>query len=135
MKRNRNSKGKDGSRTASVQNHESLTTMDPSNNDRGPASAEIIHVLESLQALRDGDFSARLPGSWTGLSGKLADTFNEIAAATQQIATELERVGRAVGKQGKTSERARFHESRGAWGEMSVSINSLVEDLLRPTEE
>ena len=138
MKRNRNSKGKDGSRTASAQNHESLTRRDPSNpsnNDRGPASAEIIHVLESLQALRDGDFSARLPGSWTGLSGKLADTFNEIAAANQQIATELERVGRAVGKQGKTSERARFHESRGAWGEMSVSINSLVEDLLRPTEE
>jgi CheY-like chemotaxis protein len=135
MKRNRNSKGKDGSRTASVRNHESLTRLDPSNNDRGPASAEIIHVLESLQALRDGDFSARLPGSWTGLSGKLADTFNEIAAANQQIAAELERVGRAVGKQGKTSERARFHESRGAWGEMSVSINSLVEDLLRPTEE
>ena len=135
MKRNRNSKGKDGSRTDSVQNHESLTTMDSMDNGRGPASAEIIHVLESLQALRDGEFSTRLPGSWTGLSGKLADTFNEIAAANQQIAGELERVGQAVGKQGQTSERARFHESRGAWGEMSVSINSLVEDLLRPTEE
>src|SRR6202008_1047952 len=28
-----------------------------------------------------------------------------------------------------------FHESRGAWGEMEVSVNTLVDDLLRPTTE
>jgi hypothetical protein len=76
----------------------------------------------------------RLPGSWTGLSGKVADTFNSIVAANQQMAEELKRVGQVVGKEGRTRERTRFHESRGAWGEMEVSINTLVEDLLRPTE-
>jgi HAMP domain-containing protein/CheY-like chemotaxis protein/signal transduction histidine kinase len=76
----------------------------------------------------------RLPGSWTGLAGKIADTFNSIVAANQQMAGELKRVGQVVGKEGRTRERTRFHESRGAWGEMEVSINTLVEDLLRPTE-
>src|SRR6266446_4746776 len=99
-----------------------------------PDSGDLSVILASLQTMRDGDFSVRLPGSWTGLSGKIADTFNSIVAANQQMAQELKRVGQVVGNEGRTRERTRFHESRGAWGEMEVSINTLVEDLLRPTE-
>src|SRR5689334_5244298 len=100
-----------------------------------PPSAELSVILATLQTMRAGDFSVRLPGSWTGLAGKIADTFNDIVAVNQQMAHELRRVGQVVGKEGKTRERARFHESRGAWGEMEVSVNTLVEDLLRPTTE
>ncbi len=85
--------------------------------------------------MRDGDFSVRLPGAWTGLEGKIADTFNEIVSANEQMAQELKRVGKAVGKEGRTRERTRFHEARGAWGQIEVSVNTLVEDLLRPTSE
>jgi HAMP domain-containing protein/CheY-like chemotaxis protein/nitrogen-specific signal transduction histidine kinase len=99
-----------------------------------PDSNDLSVILASLQTMRDGDFSVRLPGVWTGLAGKIADTFNSIVSANQQMAEELKRVGEVVGKEGRTRERARFHESRGAWGEMEVSINTLVEDLLRPTE-
>jgi HAMP domain-containing protein/CheY-like chemotaxis protein/signal transduction histidine kinase len=100
-----------------------------------PTSVDLGVVLEKLQAVRDGNFSVRLPGSWIGLPGKIADTFNEIVAANQQMAKELRRVGQVVGKEGRTRERTRFDESRGAWGEMEVSVNTLVEDLLRPTTE
>src|SRR3954452_15519938 len=99
------------------------------------APADLSIVLAALRTMRDGDFSVRLPGTWIGMAGKIADTFNEIVDANQQMAQELKRVGKVVGKQGRTRERARFHESRGAWGEMEVSINTLVEDLLRPTTE
>src|ERR1700677_3565338 len=98
-------------------------------------SPGLVAILASLQTMRDGDFSVRLPGSWTGLPGKIADTFNSIVAANQQMAQELKRVGQVVGKEGRTRERTRFHESRGAWGEMEVSLNTLVEDFLRPTAE
>jgi HAMP domain-containing protein/CheY-like chemotaxis protein/putative methionine-R-sulfoxide reductase with GAF domain len=98
-------------------------------------SLDLTVILTCLQTMRDGDFTVRLPGTWTGLAGKVADTFNEIVAANQHMAQELKRVGHVVGKQGKTRERTRFHESRGAWGEMEVSVNTLVEDLLRPTAE
>ena len=100
-----------------------------------PGPAEFALILERMQAVRDGDFSVRLPGSWTGLTGKIADSFNQIVMANQRIAKELKRVGQVVGKEGKTRERAKFDESRGAWGEMEVSVNTLVEDLLRPTTE
>ncbi len=107
-------------------------------NGTGPTSGTAAdpHVLlYGLQSMRDGDFSVRLPGDWTGLEGKIADTFNEIVAANQKMAQELRRVGQVVGKEGKTRERMRFDQSKGAWGEMEVSVNTLMEDLLRPTTE
>ncbi len=99
------------------------------------AAANMSVILASLQTMRDGDFSVRLPGNWTGLPGKIADTFNDIVAANQQMARELKRVGQVVGKEGRTRERMRFHLPKAAWGEMEVSVNTLVDDLLRPTTE
>ena len=98
-------------------------------------AANMSVILASLQTMRDGDFSVRLPGNWTGLPGKIADTFNDIVAANQQMAKELKRVGQVVGKEGRTRERMRFHLPKAAWGEMEVSVNTLVDDLLRPTTE
>ncbi|PYX73510.1 MAG: hybrid sensor histidine kinase/response regulator [Acidobacteria bacterium] len=110
----------------------------PKNNGKPKSpddSLDLNVILAALQNMRNGDFTVRLPGTWVGLPGKIADTFNDIVAANQHMAQDLKRVGHVVGKQGKTRERTRFHESRGAWGEMEVSVNTLVEDLLRPTAE
>ncbi len=105
------------------------------NGSAPPESECMAVILQSLQTVKDGDFSVRLPVSWTGLAGKIADNFNEIAAANEQMARELSRVGQAVGKDGKIRERIRAERHRGAWGEMEVSVNTLVEDLLWPTTE
>jgi HAMP domain-containing protein/CheY-like chemotaxis protein/signal transduction histidine kinase len=118
----------------------STSELDSKNGSNGNASSEHVSndlsiILSALQTMRNGDFSVRLPGSWTGLEGKIADTFNSIVAANQQMAQELKRVGHVIGKEGRTRERTRFHESLGAWGDMEVSVNTLVEDLLRPTAE
>jgi HAMP domain-containing protein/CheY-like chemotaxis protein/GAF domain-containing protein len=115
---------------------------DPSKNGKGQRGTEsqapvndLALILAGLQTMRDGDFSVRLPVSWVGLEGKIADTFNEIVAANEQMSRELNRVSQAVGKEGKTRERIRFQQSRGSWGTMEASVNALIEDLLRPTNE
>src|SRR5262245_10604032 len=100
----------------------------------GPSSGLRV-LLSGLQAMRDGDFSVRLPGDWPGLEGKVADAFNEIVAANQTMAKELQRVGQAVGKEGKTRQRTKFDQSKGAWGDMETSVNTLIDDLVRPTTE
>src|SRR5687768_4466132 len=92
-------------------------------------------LLRVLQAVRDGDFSARLPGTWRGTAGKVADLFNEIAAANERVAGELQRVGEVVGRQGKTGQRMRLGIGRGAWDGMEQSINGLLDDLLWPLSE
>jgi HAMP domain-containing protein/CheY-like chemotaxis protein/putative methionine-R-sulfoxide reductase with GAF domain len=101
----------------------------------GNSSEYMAAILQSLQTMKNGDFSVRLPVTWTGLAGKIADNFNEIVTANEQLALELKRVGQAVGKEGKTRERIRVESRRGAWDDMEVSVNTLVEDLLRPTTE
>jgi HAMP domain-containing protein/CheY-like chemotaxis protein/signal transduction histidine kinase len=92
-------------------------------------------LLQSLQAMRAGDFSARMRGDYLGIEGKIADAFNEIAAANERMAQQLERVGEVVGREGQTRQRVNFGLSSGAWADMESSINTLIDDLLWPTRE
>ncbi len=109
-----------------------------SSNGSGEKTSDALDrevLLSALQAVADGDFSVRLPGHWTGLEGKIADRFNDIVASNQQMARELSRVGEVVGKRGKTLQRVRFARSSAAWGEMQISLNTLIDDLVRPTTD
>ena len=90
-------------------------------------------LLHALQAMRIGDFSVRLPSDQTGLEGKIADTFNEIVAANERMASELEHVGQVVGREGKTRTRVKFGLQTGSWAAMESSVNDLIDDLLWPT--
>ncbi len=107
----------------------------PATNGQHTEPEHLAIILQCMQTMKNGDFSVRLPVSWTGLAGKIADNFNEIVIANEQMAFELKRVGQAVGKEGRTRERIRVEQRRGAWDDMEVSVNTLVEDLLRPTAE
>jgi HAMP domain-containing protein/CheY-like chemotaxis protein/signal transduction histidine kinase len=99
----------------------------------GDRPLDLAALLDALQSMRVGDFSVRLPGDLVGLAGKIADTFNEIVAANERMARQLEQVGQVVGRDGKTQRRVRFGMSIGAWGDMETSINTLIDDLLWPT--
>jgi CheY-like chemotaxis protein/signal transduction histidine kinase/HAMP domain-containing protein len=101
----------------------------------GDTDVNMRKLLRALQAVRDGDFSVRLPSDQTGLAGKVADTFNEIVIANQRMSCELERAGQTVGKDGKTRHRVSIDRRSGAWGAMEASVNSLIDDLLWPTTE
>src|SRR5205085_4823042 len=82
----------------------------------GGSSPELHDLLNAMQAMRIGDFSVRMAGSQVGLLGKIADTFNEIVAANERMAQQLDRVGQVVGREGKTRQRVKFVLSNGAWG-------------------
>src|SRR5207247_73425 len=86
-------------------------------------------------ATRNGDFSVRLPSDWAGIDGKIADAFNDIMLANQTMAGELERVSRAVGREGKIRQRAAFSPAGGAWRRIEESVNSLISDLVWPISE
>ncbi len=101
----------------------------------GKASSELEQLLQALQSVRAGNFSVRLPGTWPGLPGKIADAFNDIVATNDRMARELDRVGEVVGREGRTRQRIRIGLSSGAWGEMETSVNQLIDDLLWPITE
>ncbi|MEX2496207.1 MAG: HAMP domain-containing protein [Woeseia sp.] len=89
-------------------------------------------LLMALQAVRNGDFTARLPADRTGVSGKIADAFNDIVIANDHLAKELNRVSQSVGRRGQTGQRLRGERRIGSWGSMEESVNGLIDDLLWP---
>jgi HAMP domain-containing protein/signal transduction histidine kinase/ActR/RegA family two-component response regulator len=92
-------------------------------------------VLAALMAFKHGDFSAHLPDDWTGVGGKIADTFNDVVRISQRLTRELERISRVVGKEGRIRRRASLGEVSGSWAETIDSVNTLIEDLVQPTSE
>src|SRR5438046_2138245 len=92
-------------------------------------------LLKVLAQLKDADFSARMPLDWTGLAGKVADGLNEVIMENQAFNAELARVSELVGKQGKLSQRVARGGLTQRWSGPVESVNSLIDDLVRPTSE
>src|SRR5436309_2578313 len=101
--------------------------------DTNAQGIDTAALLGALTALKKGNFSARLPLDWTGVAGKVADTFNEVIELNERMARELARLSQVVGKEGRISQRASLGDVSGAWADAIGSVNDLVEDLVHPT--
>jgi HAMP domain-containing protein/CheY-like chemotaxis protein/signal transduction histidine kinase len=100
--------------------------------DQNKFMRELVSVLEALE---EGDFSARLPSNWVGLEGKVADSLNAISTRMLRFNGGLLRLRRQVGEEGKIGERLQMGDAVGSWAERVEAINSLVDELSQPTVE
>jgi signal transduction histidine kinase/HAMP domain-containing protein/DNA-binding response OmpR family regulator len=91
-------------------------------------------TLRVLEAVQRGDFSARLPSTWTGSAGKVASAFNSIIEANERLEREIRRLTRQVGKEGQVR-RVPTRRGNGAWTTTLDAVNDLAEDLARPNTE
>jgi HAMP domain-containing protein/CheY-like chemotaxis protein len=67
--------------------------------------------------------------------GDVAKAFNQLAGRREAITAELKRVSRVIGREGRMTERAVLKGARGTWKDTVDSVNSMIEDLVRPTVE
>ena len=58
------------------------------------SAPEVRSILTALTGLKQGDGSVRLPVEWTGMQGKIAETFNEVVELNARMAEELARLRR-----------------------------------------
>src|SRR5260221_7186676 len=91
-------------------------------------------TLGVLQAVKRGDFSARMPATWTGSAGRVAAALNEIIESNQRLERELKRLSKRVGKEGQIK-RAPLGDAGGSWAGALDAVNDLIEDLARPNAE
>jgi len=92
-------------------------------------------LLSTLMALKKGDFSVRMPSDWTGVSGKIADTLNDIIETKEKMVETVTDVSRVVGREGHLTRRADVPGVVGGWATIISSVNTLIDDLVRPTTE
>src|SRR5688572_19579070 len=99
------------------------------------SEADLREILRALTAFKKGDFSARLPVHWLNTAGKLADTFNEVAELMEDSTSHLNRINRAVGKEGKINERLPSANIGGGWAQRVKAVNNLIDCLVHPISE
>jgi signal transduction histidine kinase/HAMP domain-containing protein/ActR/RegA family two-component response regulator len=92
-------------------------------------------LLEVLARVKEGDFTARMPHAWTGLTGKVAADLNDVIIANQSFAQQLDRVSETVGRQGRLSQRLTPGVSTRGWSRSVDSLNDMIDDIVRPTSE
>ncbi|KQV21340.1 hybrid sensor histidine kinase/response regulator [Kitasatospora sp. Root107] len=85
--------------------------------------------------MRDGNFRRRLTVPGDGALAEIAAVFNEVAERNQHLTGELARVRRAVGREGRLSERLESGVGEGAWMAAVDNCNALIDDLARPMAE
>jgi HAMP domain-containing protein/signal transduction histidine kinase/DNA-binding response OmpR family regulator len=102
---------------------------------KGTAEARSRHILATMIAFRDGNFSVRLPSDWDGIDGQIAAAFNQVVSHEDRLSHEAERLSRSIGREGRLTQRMSVPGATGGWAAKVDCFNSLLDDLVRPTTQ
>src|SRR5260370_38753225 len=98
-----------------------------------PNTGEMSALLNALLSLKKGKAGVRLPLEWVGVAGKVADAFNDVVELNERMASEMGRLRRLVGKEGKLGQRLSLGDVSGFWQESVESVQYPIDDPVHPT--
>ncbi|MEV4193525.1 HAMP domain-containing protein, partial [Streptomyces toxytricini] len=104
----------------------------PQGSGTGPAQVgepELRLLLAGLTAVRDGDFGIRLPAEADGLLGEISTVFNGMVDQLSLFTSEVTRVAREVGTEGRLGGQAQVPGVSGTWEDLTDSVNAMAGNL------
>ncbi|MCR4336240.1 MAG: HAMP domain-containing protein, partial [Candidatus Omnitrophica bacterium] len=111
-------------------------TNEGGNGNRLPSRKDDLRkILHVAKAVRQGNFSVRFPSEGDGITSEISEVLNDILELNENMIKEFTRVSTIVGQEGKLTERASIGPVRGGWAIGMESINSLISNLVHPTNE
>lgn len=93
------------------------------------ASLNEEQLLTVLSALKDGDFSVRLPSGAPGATGQIAETVNAFADQLGAFTAELSRISREIGTEGRFGGQAEVEGLSGSWKDLLDIFNDMAVQL------
>ncbi|KOU08759.1 histidine kinase [Streptomyces sp. NRRL F-5755] len=90
---------------------------------------ELRQLLAGLTAVRDGNFGTRLPDDADGLLGEIATVFNGMVDQLSLFTSEVTRVAREVGSEGRLGGQAQVPGVSGTWADLTDSVNAMAGNL------
>ena len=97
-----------------------------------PADNRLQQLLAGLTAVRSGDFSTRLPPADDPLVDEIAAVFNGMNEQLALVTSEVTRVAREVGTEGRLGGQAEVPGLAGTWKDLTDSVNSMAGNLTAP---
>jgi signal transduction histidine kinase/HAMP domain-containing protein/ActR/RegA family two-component response regulator len=94
-----------------------------------PADSRLQRLLTGLTAVRSGDFSTRLPAADDPLMDEIAAVFNGMNEQLALVTSEVTRVAREVGTEGRLGGQAEVPGLAGTWKDLTDSVNSMAGNL------
>ncbi|CAN3978042.1 HAMP domain-containing protein [Kitasatospora purpeofusca] len=88
-------------------------------------------LLAGLTAVRDGDFRTRLGSDLPGVPGEIATVFNGMVEQLARVTSEVTRVAREVGSEGRLGGQAYVPGAAGTWLDLTDAVNAMAGDLTR----
>ncbi|MFD1046083.1 HAMP domain-containing protein, partial [Kibdelosporangium lantanae] len=95
----------------------------------GVSEPELRQLLAGLTAVRDGDFGIRLPDDPSGLMGEIGAVFNGMVDQLSLFTSEVTRVAREVGSEGRLGGQAQVPGVSGTWKDLTDSVNAMAGNL------
>jgi len=100
------------------------------------ATERFLHdLLAALTAAKAGESTRLSTRSTPGLAGEVVRAYNDLVDQNTRLSRELARVARVVGQEGRMTERVQPGPVSGTWATAVDAVNSLIDDLARPTNE
>ncbi len=82
-------------------------------------------LVVAITALRNGDFTTRLPDD----SSDVAPVFNALAQMLTELDSEIRRVSREIGTEGRFGPQALVPDTQGDWSVLVSEFNGMAANL------
>lgn len=93
--------------------------------------ADLKPLLQVLTALKDGDFTHKLPEGQPGTLGEISVTLNALVDRLNDFAYHLTFLTREVGMEGKLGQRMQVPGAERTWEDLQDNVNYLSEKLTK----
>jgi signal transduction histidine kinase/HAMP domain-containing protein/ActR/RegA family two-component response regulator len=103
-----------------------LATMDQSWSELG---AQVQEILRVTSAVARGDLSRKVEGPATGAMAELKGTINTMVDQLSNFSSEVIRVTRELGTEGRLGGQADVPHAAGIWRDLTDSVNSAARNL------
>jgi HAMP domain-containing protein/signal transduction histidine kinase/DNA-binding response OmpR family regulator len=102
---------------------------DSVNSMAGNLTAQVRNIAEVTTAVAEGDLSKKIAVDVKGEFQALKNTINTMVDQLRSFASEVTRVAREVGTEGKLGGQARVEGVSGTWKDLTDSVNSMAGNL------
>ena len=92
-------------------------------------TTQVRGIIKLVTAVANGDLSQKFTMDAQGEIAALADTLNTMTDTLRAFASEVTRVGREVGTEGKLGGQAKVPGAAGTWRDLVDNVNQLADSL------